>query len=291
VCNYSPDRDWDIRQYDLASGLPWPDCFGSPGALSAGVGTADFVIGDFHFNSPGAQYVRSYQFTAGITFFLKYGYTEWDAGEGDLVVNGTPISVPLTSSDPSTDRLWCYQVYLHSGLPYTFEFSRSGTASTNLLLFRNPGGIYWAPRSAAVFSVTSDQPYTPPADGWYGVVVVKDDDGTGGFTLGVSSTVAGVADDALPVRDALRAVIPNPAHGAMRVEFDLASAATPQFDLIDTQGRLVSRVQPGSHGAGRWSVALDAYDRQGRSVAPGVYLVRMRLGERTVATKKIILEP
>jgi len=68
-------------------------------------------------------------------------------------------------------------------------------------------------------------------------------------------------------------------------------AALPTTFLIDTQGRLVSRVQPGSHGAGRWSVALDAYDRQGRSVAPGVYLVRMRLGERTVATKKIILEP
>jgi hypothetical protein len=160
-----------------------------------------------------------------------------------------------------------------------------------LFLFRNAGqGIYWAPRSAAEFVATSNQPYTPPADGWYGVVVVKDDDGTGSFSLRVTNALLGADNGPLPVTDGLRAVTPNPTTGPMRVDFDLAAAGAPEFELLDLQGRRVSRVMAGDHGPGRWSVAIGNSDERGQSLAAGVYLVRMKLGERTVASRRVVIE-
>ena len=284
---YGLSTDWDIHQYDQATGSAWPDCFGNPGALSAGASSTDFIVGDFHYNSPGTQYARAYQYTGGAS---AWALTEWDPGSGELEVNGAPLTVTL--DEYNDHHLWSYQVYLVSGLPYTFEFHRVGAADTHLLAFMNPtNGVYWAPRSAALFTTTVDRPYIAQQTGWYAVVVVLDNADTGRFTLRVSSPVVAVEGASRPARDALTSLTPNPARGPVNVGFALARDAEPAFELLDAQGRLLNRWSRGTFASGHWEVRLLAGDDQGRALAPGLYFVRMRLGSRTVATRKLAVAP
>jgi hypothetical protein len=279
--------DWDIRQYDLGSGSAWPDCFGSPGALSAGNSGMDFIVGDFHHNPPGTQYARTYQYTSNA---FEYGLSEWDSGSGELFVNGAPTTITLDAQNEH--HLWCYEVYLASGVPYTFEFSRVGTADTHLLLFANPtNGVYWAPRSAAMFSTTTNMPFTAPQSGAYAVVVARDNADQGRFTLRVSSSALDAGNSVRPAHDALTALTPNPARGPLRVGFDLTAAAEPAFELLDTQGRVLNRWSRGAFATGHWDVTMPAADDRGRALAPGLYFVRMRLGQRTVDTRKLAIAP
>lgn len=279
--------DWDIQQYDQASGSAWPDCFGTPGALSAASNAMDFIVGDFHHTPAGTYYARSYQYTDGAT---AYGLTDWDSGSGELVVNDPPLTVTLPVEN--VRHLWSYQVHLVGGLPYTFEFERIGAADTHMMLFMNPtNGTYWAPRSAALFSVTQDQPWIPAQTGWYGVVVAMDNWDTGRFILRVTSPVLDAENAARPVRDALTGLSPNPARGPLRVGFDLAAAAEPVFELLDAQGRVVTRRSQGAFATGHWELPLAAEDDRGHALAPGLYFVRMRVGGRAVETRKLVLSP
>jgi hypothetical protein len=247
----------------------------------------DFIVGDFHYNPPGKQYARSYQYSSGAN---SQAVTDWDPGSGELVVNDAPLTVTL--DEQNMRHLWSYQVHMIGGLPYTFEFHRVGAADTHLLAFTNPtNGVYWAPRSAALFSVTQDQSWIAPQTGWYGVVVVMDNWDTGRFTLRVSSSVVSVAGNATPKRDALTGLTPNPARGPLRVGFDLAAAAEPAFELLDAQGRVVNRWSQGSFAIGHWEATMPVDDDHGRGLAPGLYFVRMRLGAHTVDTRKLVLSP
>lgn len=288
VAAYASGVDFDIEQYGSSGPSSWPDCFGSPGAVSnQGLGVMDFVIGDFHHNAPGAQFARPYEFTPGVFAAVD---AEWDGGRGALTVNAAPVGASADGVDGETDRLWCYQVYLQNGIPYTFEFAPTGSAALKLLLFQNPGGsTYWAPRSAAVFSATSNQPYTATATGWYGVVVVNDNDQNGAFTVRVSSTVLAADDHAFTGPTALRGLYPNPTEGALRIRFALAESAPVSFDVLDMAGRMVARVTDPAAGAGPGEIEWDGRGASGQRLAAGVYFVRMTAGARTIATRRVAL--
>jgi hypothetical protein len=114
---------------------------------------------------------------------------------------------------------------------------------------------------------------------------------TGRFTLRVTSPVLDATNGTRPVRDALTALSPNPARGPLRVGFDLAAAAEPVFELLDAQGRVVTRRSQGALAIGHWELPLAAEDERGRALAPGLYFVRMRVGGRAVETRKLVLSP
>jgi hypothetical protein len=215
---------------------------------------------------------------------------EWDPGSGDLPVNGAPITVTLDTQN--LHHIWCWDVHLVGGQVYTFEFSRVGTADTHLFLFTNPtNGVYWAPRSAALFSATANQPFTAPQTGWFGVVVARDNFDDGRFTLRVSGSTLSADGGTRPVRDALTALSPNPARGALRLGFDLADAAEPAFEVLDPQGRVLRHWNGGTFTSGHWEVTMPADDSPGHVLSPGLYFLRMRLGERTVETRKLTIRP
>jgi len=74
----------------------------------------------------------------------------------------------------------------------------------------------------------------------------------------------------------------NPARGGrMAVAFTLPSDARATLELVDIGGRVVERRDVGALGAGRHTVDLSA----GRSIAPGVYLVRVTQGEQSVTNR------
>ncbi|HET7224102.1 MAG TPA: FlgD immunoglobulin-like domain containing protein [Candidatus Eisenbacteria bacterium] len=170
--------DWDIQANSVGSGGAYPFCIS--GNLSASTGSppaADFIVGDFNYNSVGTNYVRShlYQDIGSVP-----GQTQWARGHIVLSPNGPGVS---DVTGPNS-IIHIYDAFLSSGTAYTFLFSPSGAGSQHLLLFRNPSGTsYWTGRSSAEFSVTGNTSYTAPASGYYGLVVVNDDGNAGAYDL------------------------------------------------------------------------------------------------------------
>ena len=69
--------------------------------------------------------------------------------------------------------------------------------------------------------------------------------------------------------------VPNPFNPGTVISFDLPRAERARLTVYDLRGRLVRTLVDGIRG-GRQSVTWDGRDRDGRSVAAGVYLVRLR---------------
>ncbi len=174
-----PGEDWDLAVY---SGPCQSGILASSTYLA---GTTDFVVGDFNHNALGTYYVNSYKYSG-----TSGARTEWDDGPDAAAVNGPFIS----RSTDANDLIEVWDVFLEAGTTYSFEFSYFG-ANSKLLLFQNPSaGTYWAGRSARALETQSlVTTYTAPASDWYGVVVVNDDGGAGGYYWRVGTCALPVA--------------------------------------------------------------------------------------------------
>jgi hypothetical protein len=73
---------------------------------------------------------------------------------------------------------------------------------------------------------------------------------------------------------------PNPARSATRFALGLPEAAEVQADVFSVSGRHVRSLVNGPRPAGRSEVEWDLRDGNGERVAAGIYLLRVRLGER-----------
>jgi hypothetical protein len=84
---------------------------------------------------------------------------------------------------------------------------------------------------------------------------------------------------------ALEGLRPNPATEVLRVAFTLPSAAPATLELLDLTGRRLVQREVGGLGAGRHLVRLDEVARP----APGMYWLRLTLGERTLTTRGAVV--
>lgn len=90
---------------------------------------------------------------------------------------------------------------------------------------------------------------------------------------------------------ALSAPAPNPSGGRFSLDFALpADAPGASFDLAvyDLAGRRVRTIDGGPVRAGRHTASLDARESDGRRLDPGVYFVRLTLGDRRVSRVLVI---
>jgi len=74
---------------------------------------------------------------------------------------------------------------------------------------------------------------------------------------------------------------PNPFGTATRIDFSVARPMSVSVDVIDMGGRLVRRLMSEPLAVGDQSTSWDGTDADGRRVAPGVYLFRLRAGSET----------
>ena len=85
---------------------------------------------------------------------------------------------------------------------------------------------------------------------------------------------------------ALDGVRPNPAtSGALRVEFTLPGSGAATVELFDVSGRRIDHQEVGELGAGHHSVSIGP----GRPLSPGLYLVRLTQGARSLTTRAAVL--
>jgi hypothetical protein len=81
---------------------------------------------------------------------------------------------------------------------------------------------------------------------------------------------------------------PNPARGALFVNFELASEENVQIALYDVSGREIRELTKATYPAGPHAIPWDGLDNAGHPAAPGVYLARLK-GTRTQATHHLVL--
>jgi hypothetical protein len=114
------------------------------------------------------------------------------------------------------------------------------------------------------------------AGGTYRYRLAVSEDGTR-RTFGETSVTVGVA-----ARLSIAGFRPNPAAGEARVAFTLASGERAQLEVLDVTGRRVATREV-SGAPGEHVVALG-----GARLAPGVYVVRLTQGARTVTTRAVV---
>jgi len=83
---------------------------------------------------------------------------------------------------------------------------------------------------------------------------------------------------------------PNPFNSATVIRFLLPTAADVQLSIFNLAGQQVATLVEGVREAGAYTVRWDGRDDDGRALASGVYLYRLRVGDgKQVATRKLLL--
>jgi hypothetical protein len=78
---------------------------------------------------------------------------------------------------------------------------------------------------------------------------------------------------------------PNPARGTASILVETSAGGDEELLVSDVAGRAVRQLQRGAFSQGTRTVTWDGRDDLGRSVPPGVYLVRLRSGGRSFHTR------
>ena len=106
----------------------------------------------------------------------------------------------------------------------------------------------------------------------------------GDIMRGLEPLVAG----ALPATLAFRSAAPNPTSGELSFVYDVPRAGAVEINVYDLAGRRIARPFAGTRGPGTWATKWDGIGGDGRPVAPGMYLVRLRMGDEAATTRIIV---
>ncbi len=94
-----------------------------------------------------------------------------------------------------------------------------------------------------------------------------------------------------PEQDSGR-VFPNPAQRGqtVTVEYALREAGPVRVEVFDLRGRRILTLIDAARQAGRYSLNWACDNRFGRALAPGTYLVSLRLGQNSLR-RKLVIQP
>jgi hypothetical protein len=210
----------------------------------------------------------------------------------DAVVSYDPAALTFLPLAPTSSQQGCLMTGgCSAACGNTFHlFSAAGDSLTvnNVLLcngvsLTGPGHLYkfrfHASNTVQVTQVTIRRANFYNA-GLFVTPVVK-----ANCTIGIGVTL-GVGDRTSFVTDGIR-VEPNPSRG--RVLFSPADggAGLDAVDVVDLQGRWIRHLEPESTGTA--ALAWDGLDAAGQRVPAGIYLARVRRGQRLLTARVILL--
>lgn len=181
----------------------------------------------------------------------------------------TPVELALVSADAGPDRVW-------------LRWYAANAAGLVAGVERRTGSSEWTRVGTAIGDGTGQIEFVDEdvaAGTRYGYRLVLTESGAERF---VAETWIDVP---LAAGFALAGPSPNPASDAMRVAFSLSAASPARLELFDVAGRALVVRDVGAMGAGRHVVDL----AEGRRFAPGVYLVRLTQGARSLSTRACVV--
>lgn len=106
--------------------------------------------------------------------------------------------------------------------------------------------------------------------------------------LGSNPLDAGPGDAVAVTR--LAGAFPNPFRGASSVHFDLAREGEVTLEVFDVRGARVRTLARETRAAGRYQLAWDGRDDQGRATPAGMYVVRFAAAGHAATAKVVRLE-
>jgi len=218
----------------------------------------------------------------------------------DLATDGTTVWACDSADD---DLLW---IIHPDGTTSTLALSQNITNKRAFAYDPLQNVLYTARTSGAlelwrIDPVTGD--VTLIADGFQGF-------GTGNLEIDPAARKLWVADNAasrvyeicLPTTTTVDApaigaganglsvsLLPNPMSAAGRILLALPRASLVRVDIVDARGRRVRSFAPGRLPAGARGLAWDGADERGRSVAAGVYFIRLQSDDEVRTTKAVVL--
>jgi hypothetical protein len=95
----------------------------------------------------------------------------------------------------------------------------------------------------------------------------------------------GAPEGDAPLVTALRSVRPNPTRGGSRIEYSLAQEGHVLIEVFNVRGQSVRTLADRREPVGARALAWDGKDDAGVPVSSGVYLVSLRMGDRTSGRK------
>lgn len=117
----------------------------------------------------------------------------------------------------------------------------------------------------------------------------------GGFWTPGALVPVGVDEGPPPIADLLPhearvyPLAPNPAVSGTRIAFDLPAPGPVDARVYDVRGALVRTLAAGAWPAGRHALEWNGVSADGSRAAPGLYLIRVRLGTLERSQKLIKL--
>lgn len=82
---------------------------------------------------------------------------------------------------------------------------------------------------------------------------------------------------------------PNPFAQGVTLTYELKEPGIIGLSAFNIKGQLVARLDEGYKGAGQNTVNWNRIDNLGRILPPGVYLVKLKLGDKSIICKKVTL--
>ena len=83
-------------------------------------------------------------------------------------------------------------------------------------------------------------------------------------------------------------IYPNPFTQVVNIEVELTEKSDVRVDIFDMTGRLISNLDLNAYVSGKYNFVWNASDAENNRVDPGIYFVRVQMGDQTT-TKKLIL--
>ena len=289
--------DLDLAPYPRLQAGSYPQCTDSVLASQLSGSGVRIVTGDFQ-TLPLRQYTAHLNLEAQPRT-TSNGFVEWDGAGDAITVNAAPTLV----APAANNVLDAWHVMLAVGVTYTFQIvpAAGATADYRLMLFGNPiPSSHWASRPDAILETSAAHGFIPGYSGKYGIVVVNDNGGSGGYSVSVTANLVAIDPrPRSPLANRIRSAAPNPSVGALRIEYELARAGNAEFRLRSVAGSTVATVPAGHQDAGIASLAWDASGAAshrgasgtgGRGVPPGVYFLSLVVdGVETDRTRIILL--
>jgi hypothetical protein len=241
----------------------------------------DFIVGNGKRGALGAYFPYLWRVGA----LGASAYVEWDSGGTHVFPDGVQVLGEMETNN----IIELSDIYLIGGITYDISISTTGTAEFKFFIFRSTGDPYFATRGDAELETIGSTSYMAPETGWYGLVVVNENGGSGTFPLSV--TPIGVAAEGTPAasRGGIHSLVPNPTNGAIAIRFGVPSPQPVSFEIIDVTGRVIARLPAENAGTGSWTRSWNGSTSHGARPSPGVYFVRMRTGEEITGTQKFVI--
>ena len=107
------------------------------------------------------------------------------------------------------------------------------------------------------------------------------------YTWAAIPTTVDAKSDPVPHAFVMRAPTPSPFRDQVAIGFELPEPQHVSLLVHSVDGRLVRRLMDRDYVAGRHTIFWDAKDQAGRSVASGVYFVRLTAGVHS-ATRRLV---